>query len=240
MARTEHNKKILTLDVEWKPTKAYVWQPWKQDITPDKIIEHGGLLCVAAKWLGSKDVYFFSEWEDSKLGMLMQIHALLEEADAVVTYNGDKYDLPKLNGEFALAGLLPTAPPTSIDLLKTVKKLGLFMNRLGFVGPLFGLGGKLVHHGFKLWVDVENGDERAQRTMRKYNIKDVKLTEKLYKRILPFIRNHPHLGNEKRECGACGSNHVQSRGFRRTKYFKIQRLQCQTCGSWSDGTRAKI
>jgi transposase-like protein len=41
-------------------------------------------------------------------------------------------------------------------------------------------------------------------------------------------------------CGTCGSVHVHSRGYRRTKSFLIQRFQCQTCGSWSDGVRKKV
>ena len=232
--------KILVLDIEWKPTKAYVWQAWKQDITPDKIIEHGGLLCLAAKWVGEKEVFFFSEWKDGKRGMLLGVHKLLEDSDAVLTYNGDKYDIPKLMGEFALLGFDPPAPITSIDLLKTVKKLGLFMNRLAFVGPFFGVGKKVDNGGFKLWVDVEGGNTRAQRMMKKYNIRDVVILEQLYKKLLPYIKNHPHLGKDKHECGACGSNKTQKRGYRRTKHFLVQRIQCTKCGSWSEGTRAKV
>lgn len=233
--------KILVLDIEWKPTKAYVWQAWKQDISPDKIIEHGGLLCVAAKWLGEKRTHFFAEWRDGKEEMLKGIHALLSEAEAVLTYNGDKYDLPKLQGEFALIGMMPPPPPTSIDLLKTVKKLGLFQNKLAFVAPLFGVGNKLDNGGFKLWVDVEKGDRRAQKLMEKYNIRDVVVLEELYNKIKPFVKNHPNLlGDARGACGACGSVHLHSRGYRRTKHFRTQRLQCQNCGSWSDGKREKI
>jgi ribonuclease D len=76
--------------------------------------------------------------------------------------------------------------------------------------------------------------------MGKYCKQDVKLLEKLYLKVRPFIKNHPHLGKAAHECGACNSNHVQSRGYRRTKYFRIQRLQCQACGQWQDGKREKI
>lgn len=235
-----NNNKILVLDIEWKPTKAYVWQAWKQDITPEKIIEHGGLLCVAAKWLGNKEVFFASEWSEyGKPGMLGMVHSLLTEADAVITYNGDRYDIPKLMGEFALAGMLPPPPPTSIDVLKAVKKLGLFMNRLAFVGPLFGVGGKLKHAGMDLWIQVEKGNAKAQDTMRRYNIQDVVLLEKLYNKLKPYIRNHPFLG-DRGACPACDGRVLQSRGYRRTKYFRVQRLQCQSCGSWHDGKREKI
>lgn len=232
--------KILFLDIEWRPTKAYVWRAWDETIHPEKIIEHGGLLCVGVKWFGEKETEVFTEWEHGHEGMVRAIHTLLTEAEAVVTYNGDKYDLRKLEGEFLLAGLPPPPPPTSIDCLKAVKKFGFFMNRLGFVAPFLGLGSKLEHEGMSLWTKVDKGDPRAQKKMAKYCAQDVILLEKLYKKIRPYIRNHPHTGKTKGiACGACNSTRLQSRGVRRTKMFKIQRIQCQDCGSWSDGKREK-
>lgn len=218
-----------------------MWQPWKENILPEKIIEDGGVLCIGMKWLGDKRAYLFSEWEHGHIEMLRRAHALMSEADAVITYNGDRYDLPKLNGEFLLHGFPPPPPPTSIDLIKTIKKLGFFMNRLAFVGPFLGLGNKTKHEGFSLWVKVLEGDVKAQTRMSKYCLQDVTLTEKLYKKVLPYIKNHPHLGKTAgHACGACGSTHLQSRGYRRTKAFKIQRIQCQKCSSWQDGKREKV
>lgn len=232
--------KILALDIEWAPAKAYVWRMWDENITPDQLIDDGGLLCFCAHWLGSKEYMFFSEWDDGAANMAACALVLLNEADAVITYNGDKYDLPKLRGSIILAGLQPPAPPTSIDLIKVVKKFGFVMNRLAYIGPLLDIGGKMKHEGFRLWRSVLEGDIKAQNRMRKYCVQDVKVLVALYNRILPFIDNHPHLGDDKGACGACGSNHVQSRGYRRSKFFKVQRLQCQECGAWSTGTRQKI
>ena len=234
------NGKILVLDIETKPAVAYVWRTFKENIGYEQVLEPGGMICFAAKWVGDPEVHFYSDWTHSRSEMVLAAHKLLDEADAVVTYNGDKFDLPKLQGEFILDGLTPPAAAASIDVVKHVRKLGFLMNRLAFIGPLLRVGQKVKHEGFELWAKVLDGDEKARDKMRKYNIQDVVLLEKLYKKILPFIKNHPHLGKEKHECGACGSNHVQSRGFRRTKYFKIQRLQCQTCGSWQDGKKEKI
>lgn len=232
--------KILAIDIEWSPATAYVWKMWDENISPDQLIDEGGLLCFCAHWLGTREYMFFSEWEDGKHEMAVAALALLNEADAVVTYNGDKYDLPKLRGTIILAGLEPPAPATSIDLIKSVKKLGFVMNRLAYIGPLLQAGGKMKHEGFMLWRKVLEGDVKARERMKKYCIKDVKVLVALYNRILPFIHNHPHLGDKKGACGACGSDHVQRRGFRRTKYFRTQRLQCQDCGSWQEGARTKI
>jgi RNase_H superfamily len=234
------NKKILYIDIEWKPATAYVWKMWDENISPEQLLDDGGLLCFCAHWEGQKEFMFFSEWEDGHDEMARVALQLLDAADAVVTYNGDKYDLPKLRGAIILAGLTPPPPPTSIDLIKWVKKFGFVMNRLAYIGPLLGIGKKMKHEGFGLWRSVLEGDPKAQARMKRYCTQDVKLLVTLYKRILPFIFDHPHLGEDKHACGACGSDHVQSRGFRRTKFYKIQRLQCQECGSWSTGTRKKV
>ena len=42
--------------------------------------------------------------------MIKGIHKLLDECDAVIHYNGSKFDIPTLNKEFLLHGLHPPAP----------------------------------------------------------------------------------------------------------------------------------
>jgi len=234
------NSKILVLDIETKPALVYSFQMYDTNISPEQVVDSGGTICFCAHWVGSKEFMFYSDWDDGHDVMIAKAHELLSQADAVVSYNGNRFDLPKLRGQFILEGLVPPPPPTSIDLIKTVKQFGLDMNKLAYVGPLLGVGNKLKHEGFSLWRSVLDGDPKAQRRMKRYCIQDVMVTTRLYERILPFIDNHPHLGDNKNECGACGSNHMQFRGFRRTKFFKVRRMQCQECGGWSTGTRQKV
>lgn len=235
------NPKILAIDIETRPTTAYVWRAYDENVGYEQVIEPGGMICFAAKFVGDDEIHFYSNWTHSHGEMVRAAHALLSESDAVLTFNGDKFDLPKLRGEFILEGLPPCPPIPSIDALKTVKKFGFFMNRLAFIGPLLKVGDKIKHEGFELWSKVLAGDERARNKMMKYNIQDTVLLEKLYVKIRPFILNHPNLaGQAGGACGACGSTHIQSRGVRRTKYFEVQRRQCQGCGSWFDGTRRKL
>lgn len=233
--------KILVLDIETKPAKAYTFQAYDTNISPEQVIEPGGTICVGLKWFGDKKMYFFADWLHGHEGMLKGVYDMMVEADALVTFNGDRFDLPKLLGEFALAGFPPPPPHTSIDVLKAVKKFGLFMNRLAHVGPLFGAGKKLKHQGFDLWRGVMDGDPKCQKIMERYCVQDVIVLENLYRKIRSYIRNHPHMGTTKSAaCGACGSTQTQSRGYRRTKAFRIQRIQCMSCGSWSDGRKEKM
>lgn len=231
--------KILYYDIEWRPAQAYIWQPWDFTVSPDMLIDAGGLLCFSAIWEGSKTPIFHSEWTDGHEGMVKALHSLLCEADVIITFNGDRYDIPKAMGEFVLAGLTPPPPPTSIDLKKVVKKLGFVMNRLAFIGPHLSVGKKVKHEGFQLWLSVMAGDTAAQNRMKKYCIQDSKLLVDLYKKVKPYINNHPFVG-EREACGACNGKVLHSRGYRRTKSYKIQRLQCTSCGTWQDGKRVKL
>lgn len=231
--------KILYFDVEWKPAKAYVWRMYDENVSPDQLIDAGGLLCFSAILGDTGEVVFASEWGDGHENMVKILHELFNWADVVITYNGDRYDIPKAFGEFLLAGLAPPPFPTSIDLMKAVKKMGYVMNRLAFIGPFLKVGEKIKHEGFPLWTAVMNGDTKAQKRMMRYCIQDSKLLVRLYAKIKPYIRNHPFIG-ERGACGACDGKVLHSRGYRRTKSFRIQRLQCQTCGSWQDGKREKV
>lgn len=182
----------------------------------------------------------FTEWEHGRLGMVQAVHDLLSEADAVVTYNGDKFDLPKLRGEFALAKIPLPPPSTSIDVYKAVKRLGFISNKLAYIGPLLTHDEKIKHEGFGLWLQTMAGCPKAQRRMTRYCGQDVRLLQKVYERMVPYISDHPHLGHTcSTACGACGSRNTQHRGFRRTKIFKIERLQCQECGSWQSGKKSR-
>ena len=230
--------RLLYLDIETKPAVAHVWQLFDVTVGLSQIVEPGGTICFGALWAGELKVQFYSDWQHGHAEMVAQAHRLFSEADAVVTYNGDRFDIPKLRGEFLLADLPPPPPVTSIDVYKSVKKLGLMSNKLAFVGPLLTGDGKIKHEGHELWVKVMAGDPAAQAKMQRYCCQDVKLLEKVYQRVRGYIPNHPNMSLTKGEqCGACGSTRLQARGFRRTKASIIHRRQCQNCGAWSDGRR---
>jgi RNase_H superfamily len=234
--------KILLLDIETAPAEVYVFALRDQNIGIDQIKTPVRILCWSAKWHKEKGIEFDAEWKhgDNSV-MLIHLHAMLSEADAVITYNGDGFDLPKINGEFLQYGLPPAPPIPSIDLYKTTKKMGYISAKLAWVAPHLGIGEKVKNAGIKLWKDVLDGDERAQAKMESYNKQDTRLLGALYERLKPYIKNHPYLGTPKRtQCSKCGSSHLQSRGERRTKAFIVKRFQCQACGGWDDGPKTKV
>jgi DNA polymerase elongation subunit (family B) len=158
--RKTHKMKVLYLDIETAPTLVYSWSLWPKYIDPNNVQEAGYTLCWAAQWEGERNVEFGSIRKGEN-EMLARIHALLDEADAVVHYNGTKFDIPVLFREFVRAGLHPPSHFHQIDLLKTVRKQFRFeSNKLDYVCQRLGLGGKVKHKGMSLWFGVMEGREQ--------------------------------------------------------------------------------
>lgn len=228
--------KILFLDIETAPSTVFVWGLFKQNVQINQIVEPGYTLCWAAKWADSNEI-LFSSVRDGMENMLQRIYDLLGEADAVVHYNGQKFDIPTLNGEFLKVGLTPPSTYHQIDLLRTARsQFRLTSNKLDFVAQHLGIGSKVKHRGMDLWRDCMAGDEKAWKQMARYNKQDVRLLPKLYKRLLPWIKKHPNhalYGDMNRPvCPNCGSPRMLSRGFNNTQTQRYRRFCCKDCGTW--------
>jgi hypothetical protein len=233
--------KILLLDIETAPNLAYVWGLWKQNIAINQIENAGYVLSWAAKWLGEKDIKFVSVQRRSALAMLSPIHSMLHAADAVVHYNGSSFDIPTLNKEFIINGFKPPAPYKQIDLMLAVKGEFRFpSNKLDYVANTLGLGTKVRHEGHELWTKCMKGDAEAWGRMEEYNRHDVVLLEKLYARLLPWLKKHPNHAafREEAVCPSCGSSKVQRRGTQVATLLKYVRYHCQDCGTWFRGSKS--
>jgi DNA polymerase elongation subunit (family B) len=231
--------RILLLDIETAPHLATVWGLWQQNVAINQIIETGYTLCWAAKWHDEREVMFDSIKASSPKRMIGRVHKLLAEADAVVHYNGTKFDIPTLNKEFLLHGLNPPAPYKQIDLLQTARRrFRLASNKLDFVAQQLGLGKKLAHKGHELWLGCMNKDAESWRVMEAYNKQDVLLLEKVYDRLLPWVQNHPNRNNygEHHVCPKCGGEKHQRRGYAVTSTRRYARMQCLGCGTWFRST----
>ena len=233
--------KILIFDIETAPNLAYVWGLWKQNIGLNQIKKDGQILCWAAKWLGEKKIMSdrISDKTDEK-AVAMSLAALLEEADMVVTYNGNSFDIPWVNTVLVSNGLTPPTGSKSIDLYRVVRSRFRFAsNKLDFVSQRLGLGSKHKHSGFELWVGCMAGDRAAWREMIKYNKMDVLLTEKLYLKLRPWIKNHPNVNiaddGEEIRCAACGSTHLKKNGIEYLTAGAYQRYKCNDCGAPNRG-----
>ena len=229
---------ILQIDIETAPHLAAIWGPRQTYISPDNVIEAGYTLCFAAKWYGKPGVEFYSTYHDGNETMVKAAWDLLNRADAVIHYNGTKFDIPTLNGDFLECGLGVPAPYHEIDLLKTVRqRFRKYSNKLDEVAKWLSLGSKVQHKGLQLWLECMGGDAAAWRKMRQYNIQDVRLLERVYNELQDWIKTHPnhalYTDDTRPCCPKCGSRQLTRQGYAHTKTQTYQQFKCKKCGSWS-------
>lgn len=232
----EASIKTLVLDLETIPAVAYVWGLWDQNVGLNQLKSPTAVTCFAAKWVGVDEVYFSSEMMHTREGMVHAAWELLDEADEVVGFNSNSFDLKHLNAEFMLLGLPPPSPYKKIDLMRAVKGQAKFMsNKLAYLSDVLDIGAKLETGGFELWLDYMQGKRAAIKQMREYNEQDVLLTERLYDRLRPWVTtgvNRSAVVNG-HVCPTCGSSHLHSRGTTKTLQLTYRKYQCQQCGGWS-------
>lgn len=233
--------KTLLLDIETAPNKAYVWGLFNQNVALNQLEASSYVLCWSAKWLGSKDMTFRSVQRHGAPKMIRDVHALLDEADIVIHYNGLKFDIPTLNKEMVQLGMLPPAPYRQIDLMQVCKHVFRFeSNKLAYVLEALSLEGKIKTSGFELWVRCMNGERKAWQEMERYNRGDVARLEVLYRRLQPWIGHHPNFSAalDVACCPKCGSREYQSRGTVLKTTLTYNRYRCNTCGGWFRGVKS--
>lgn len=232
--------KILVIDIETRPHLAYVWSLWDQGVNLDRLVESGEMISFAAKWVGEKKVDFASVHHDGRTAMVKFAWELLDEADVVLHYNGKRFDVPHLQRAFLEEGLTPPSPYKQIDLYETVKRQFNFpSNKLQYAAQRLLGDTKTPGTGFQLWVKCMAGDDAAWEKMKKYNVNDVVLTEKLYELVRPWIKAHPsHAAVEgENVCTKCGKDTLQRNGFVTLSTGRYQRYKCTSCGSWTRSTK---
>lgn len=250
-----NNLRVLVFDVETAPMTAYIWGLKDQYVGVNQLKTDWYILAWGAKWLGepaSKVIYRdqrdAKKIEDDK-AILVELWKLLDEADVVITQNGEKFDSPKLNARFMLHGMKPPKPYRHLDTYKLVRKVASFTsNGLEYLTQKFCTKYKKLSHskfpGLSLWIECLAGNQKAWDAMKEYNIHDVLSTEEFYMKIrawapesmpTPFAANSVNI-----LCKVCGEKgRMIRRGLAVKTRFKYQRWQCQTCGTWATGDRIK-
>jgi len=246
--------KILLLDIEiipdlkealkvWPKLSSYYGRTMRASVS--------SVACMGYKWLGAKkaeclNAWDFPEWKkdvNNDKRLCKKLHELISEADAVVTQNGVKFDMKFLQTRFLKWGLKPIGTIHHIDTYLLARRyLYLFSNGLEHMGEFLEGEGKLKHEGWDLWVKTVNKDERSLEKMVKYCKQDVNLLEKVFRRLLPFVKNFPNynlyrtdkeIENDVQLCPNCGSEKLHSKGWRSTKTRIYQRKICGDCGTYA-------
>lgn len=242
--------KILVLDIETKPLKAYCWGLFDQNISLDMIIEDWSVMSWAAKWIDNSKIFYqdLSQNTDyTKDELIVRgIWELLNECDVVLTQNGKRFDIPKLNAKFVEYKIGPPSPFKHIDTYTIKKKLGLTSKKLEYTTNKFNEQYKKLKHakfsGMSLWIECLKGNQEAWSEMKEYNIHDVLALEELYVNHLRKFDNTINYGvyTGNGGCPNCGSDELTEKehGFTKTGAFQV--FLCRRCGTFSSSKNNEL
>lgn len=234
--------RILSFDLEISPTKGYTFQMWNTNIGKNQIVNEWFIMSFAAKWHGEDHIYYedVSKQKDyeNDLPLLKKLWKLIDKADIVIVHNGDRFDIKKMNTRFILNGLPPPSPYLTIDTLKTSKKyFGFSFNSLDYLSSVLQLKNQKSSHsqfvGFELWKECLNGNKKAWKEMKKYNIQDVLTLESLFEKFMVWDTKVNFLSYQASKgvmiC-SCGSKNIKMNGRRYTNSGYNQKYVCMSCG----------
>ena len=239
---------ILLLDIETSPGEYYSWSRDPQYLSPEMRIKDWSILCWSAKWLFEKEIMgqvvtpqeAIDRTEESILGDMWK---LMDKAHIIITQNGIKFDIKRLNTKFIKAGYTPPSHYMNIDTLKVAKeKFGFTYNSLEELGrELLGLEEGKIKMNMADWKQCVTGNQEYLDKMLFYCKNDVApLLEDVYLVMRPWMTNHPNLNlftkHDKDVCPSCESSEI----VWGERYITPQGLwngfRCSACGSLGRGT----
>lgn len=246
--------KICVLDIETSPLESYTWALWDQNVSLKQIKTEWSVISAAWKWLDEKKVHYHdtSGRGPSKirhdLQVLQRIWETLDAADIVIAQNGNSFDVKKINARLLMHGFAPYSPIRIVDTLTVSKRHFAFTsNKLEWLADHLTDTKKDDHKefpGFELWVQCMADNPKAWRWMKRYNINDVIATEKLYKKLRPWIANHPNLPaytqSEIISCPKCDSGNLIKSKNRITQQGSYIQYQCKDCGGYARGKTMQL
>lgn len=203
----------------------------------------GILLCIGYKWYGEKEthcisVHDFKGWEKHIWDGRKILKAFLkvyESADMVVTYNGKMFDQKWINGKLWSYGMELLPPVPHVDLYQ-IAKVTLNASRkslknLAYVG---GFKEAKEEVAWSEWMKAISCHLPSLRAVVKHCRADLKVTEEMYTRLRPYVRQHPKVAGPASEpCPVCAGTHFHRRGrYISTMKTERFRAQCQGCGHW--------
>jgi len=234
--------KFLTIDIETAPMEVYTWGTFDQYIPNEMILKDWSILSFSAKWLHEDKVIYMDTSkqrnvrDDRKL--VKELYKLLNEATVILSQNGKKFDIPKINSRLKHWGIGEPTPFQHIDCLTiNRKKFKDTSNKLDFQTAKFCKVYKKSGHkkfpGNHLWIQCLAGNKEAWKEMSDYNPIDVLATEELYLTVLrkwdKTVNFNTFSNKDEFKC-TCGSLDLYENGFVYNNNGKYQLYTCVDCG----------
>jgi len=228
----------LFFDIETSPMIVYSWRVgYKLNIPTENIIEDWKIICISYKWEGEDKVKNLT-WDKNQCDkqMLIDFIKIANQADEIIAHNGDRFDIKKLRTR-CIYHRIPMFPNyRSLDTLKKAKSSFNFnSNRLDYIARFLGVGQKVEHEGFNMWVKCLKGDKQSLKDMVYYCDGDIVVLEDVYFVLQNYIKHNTHTGVNngklKASCPNCGSEDVLllKNNFTATGTIKRQ-MECNSCG----------
>jgi len=241
--------KILLLDIETAPMEYYSWSREPQYLSPEMKIKDWSVLCWSAKWLFEKDIMGQSVTPKearnrTEASILEGIWKLMDEANIVVTQNGIKFDVKKLNSKFIKGGYSPPSHYLNVDTLKVARdKFDFTYNSLEELGKeLLGFDDGKIKMNMTDWKKCVIGSQEHLDRMLLYCKNDVApLLEDVYLVMRPWITGHPNLNlftdHDGDVCPNCESQNLKWNEEYITPQGRFNGFRCSACGAIGRGTR---
>jgi DNA polymerase elongation subunit (family B) len=244
------NPRTATVDIETFPLEVYRWSLFDESsVALNQVKVEWSIASFAWKWGDEKRVIYQDTGgrgvkkvrDDKKL--VRDLAELLDEADLVIGQNHKKFDLKKINARMIMHGIKPYSPIRTVDTtIEARRYFGFTSKKLAWMSQHLTDTPKDEHKefpGFELWTECLADNPKAWREMKKYNCRDVEATEKVYKRLLPWMTTHPncatYIEDKEPRCPKCGSDKLQVHRYVHTQQGKYCRYICDSCKGWARG-----
>lgn len=246
----------LYFDLETSFMHAYVFDIWQVNIPMSQITKQSHLLSAAWAMNDDEPEGVRLTPEDVKTGndleVVVKLIEAINKADAIVSYNGKKFDTKKLNTRALFWGLPPVTYPPHVDLIQDAKRVFKFpSNSMQNISDYLSLEGKISTSSSRLWqrcAEYENYDvcQNALEEMLTYNLQDIVATRDLHKRFMGWSKTTPNIatitkqvqGRNLKEdtellCIHCGSSDVSKimvDGVAKKGYTAVSSFDLYRCG----------
>ena len=203
--------------------------------------DFGVCLCVGFKWYGQKQVHIISisdyrAWlsdPSNDKGVVRDFAKVFEQAEIVVGYYSKGFDVKFLNARLMTYGFNCLPPVPHVDLYFAAKRsFALSRKSMANVGYHLRVPDKKTPLEGREWVKASTGNLNALKGVIRHCKADIIVTEKLYEKMRPLIRQHPPVTKDE-ACDTCGHTNftkpvIYLANTKKNKY----RMRCKVCNSW--------
>jgi len=243
--------KIYLIDIETAPMEVYVYEPWDQNIRHNQVINDWSILSFAAMNYSTgemiyRDLRDHSDPRDDT-PLLEELWNILDAADILITQNGKKFDVKKINARLIHKRIRRRQPYSTFKHVDTKiiakRYFGFTYNSLEYLCEHFDVKHKKLKHdkfpGMELQKECLKGNPDAWREMEEYNRQDILALRDVWEAMRAWdatVNTNLYIGTRNANCRqpGCSGEYLRN-GFYFSAAGKYQRYRCDACGNEARG-----